>query len=580
MAIIRIRRTTNTVQPTGLTFGEFAFIGRTGGVTANQLYIGDAQGNSVWIASRIEPNPLTVTGVTAETTTTTIKGVRDLAAAFAGTTAFSSNISVVLSSGRSFGKYVNGNTINASGKTAVEVIIDSLTEYLGLTAGLVMQAGNQPSGSHPTSAGGAGYGATAQWIPYGATGNRTTNTITLGVTYNYTINSPGFTALGATLEWQKNATSNPASLSSGWNPISGTFFDDNGGDGFWTQINGTTFGSGLTAIAITQWDTTNIHFRYTVRDVVDLSANPTGITYAYRTVSPQTFSNPTVTISSTGVTASTTYTIPSGWSAGTGTLRERGNTATTVNSTITVGSGMYSEYHWLSRVGIQYSTDNGTNWYWTNNTTNTPVMLSTPIVGSTGTTFSITSPAGSGITSMRFRFHMNEGLTYTSSGSPATGYSTDPTSNSSTYVSFRKRIFYGPTASIPSTAAAVRSLPFSLLGPTSGSPITAGSAAGAFTFSTGNQYTNFIVALPKGLTLNDYANAGAAGTQYPGIMIGTDVIFGKQIPSNDAAQAISLNQATDITGVAHDYVIYAWSTGATYDNLTAFVNFNGTINPH
>lgn len=41
---------------------------------------------------------------------------------------FTADINVKLASGKSFGKYVNGDTIPARGKTVSQVIIDALTE--------------------------------------------------------------------------------------------------------------------------------------------------------------------------------------------------------------------------------------------------------------------------------------------------------------------------------------------------------------------------------------------------------------------------------------------------------------------
>lgn len=582
MAIIRIKRTTTTTTPTGLTFGELAFIGRTGGATANQVYIGDADGNSVWVGARIltsVPNTSEFfSGTTADTTIPSVRGMRDFVSSFVGATAFSSDISVVLNGSKSFGRFQNGSTIQAQGKTPIEVILDALTEYISLTGSLTSQAATQPVGSHAASAGGAGYAATTSHIPYGATGNRSTNSITLGVTYTYTINTPGYTALGATLSWQR-AASQAAAIANeaGWAAIAGTYFGSS------PAGVGTTSGFGVTGIVMTsfQWDTTPIHFRYTVRDAG-------GVTTSYATITPQSFSNPTVSVSSTGVRSTTSYSIPAGWSAGTSTLRERGDTGTSVNASLQIGSGMYSEYHWLSRVGIQYSNDNGTTWYWTNNTTGTPVMLSTPQVGVTGTTFTISSPVqpvgvGAGLTSMMFRFFVNEGLTYTTATNGLTLSAADgrfPTS-SSNYISFRKRIFYGATTSVPTTAAAVRSLPMSLMGPTSGTAIAKTSPL-TFVFDGGSNLTppfHYVIALPSGLTLNDSTGTGV-GVEKP-----NETLAGNSNPANDACQQrngsttpAGATQANDAMGVAHNYTIYSWQVGLAYDSGTPItVRCNGTV---
>jgi hypothetical protein len=536
-------------------------MGQTGGTFANRVYIGDAQGNSVWVGAGItNGNVLNIeggpSGSTANTTLTTIKGVYDLAAAIAGATLFTSNVTLNLSGSKSFGKYTTGQEIPLAGRTPIQVILDALVEYILLSATLTAHGQTQPTGSHPTAASASGYSPAAHYVPYGATGNRTTNTITMGVTYTYTMNTPGYTALGATLEYQLSNTA-PGSLSSGWTNIPGTYFDN-------TDPFNTTSGFGTYAVPITQWDTTNDNFKYTVRDAG-------GVTVAYRIIQRQTFVNPTTTISSTGVTATTSYTIPAGWSAGNGLLRERGNTGTSVNTTIAIGPGMWSEYHWLTRVGMQYSIDNGTTWYWTNNTTGTNTMQNTPVVGSTGTTFTI-APTIAGITGIIFRFHVNEGLTYTSAG--GTGVVITPSSATS-FVSLRKRIFYGATASLPATSAAVRSLPFSLLGPTSGTAIS-GASPYTFAFDAGTSSTNltFVIAIPRGLTLNTASDSGGVGAQTNT----PETLAGKSDPTQDPCQLTSLNKATDATGIEHDYNVYSWSIGAAYNSGTIItVRCNGTV---
>lgn len=558
MAIIRIKRTTTTTVPSGLTFGEFAFMGQTGGTFANRVYIGDAQGGSVWVGAGItNGNALNIqggpTGYTANTTLTTIKGVYDLAAAIAGATLFTSNVTLNLSDNKSFGRFRTGETILSAGKSPIEVILDALVEYITMRAFLTPHT-------------------QASTILYGQQGS-----VSLGLTFSYHLLTPGYTANGSTLEWQQAASlaaaiANPG----GWSTTSISvppFHDTSAPFAEFPSVSGGGYTGTATHTAnITQWITTPYHYRYTIKDN---SGQPTGFTYAYNSIFPQTFNFPTATVSATGVTGTTTLT---GVHIGEiGRRRERGNTGTSVNVTIAVGPNMSTSYHNIAEVGMQYSPNNGTNWYSTTHTENgVNYVLVTPNVGSTGTTFTVNNPVtpAAGLTSMMFRFWAKEGATLQN------GAQTVAADATNTYVSFRKRIFYGATASIPTTAAAVRSLPLSFLGATSGFAISAGDATrGRFTFSTGTQYNNFVIALPRGLTLNDYANAGSAGTAYPGIAVGSDIVFGKEVPANDAAQQISLAQATDAQGALHDYVIYSWTTGEPYSSsLTATVNFNGSIN--
>ena len=74
MAIIRIKRTTTSTLPTGLTFGELAFVQGTG-LTANRLYIADNTGVCVWIGAQILDAPEYWSGITAQTTIPTVSAV-------------------------------------------------------------------------------------------------------------------------------------------------------------------------------------------------------------------------------------------------------------------------------------------------------------------------------------------------------------------------------------------------------------------------------------------------------------------------------------------------------------------------
>ncbi len=63
---LKFKRTSTTSLPTGLTFGEPAFVlGSAGTTTANQLYIGDNSGGRVWIGAKIENTVSNWTGTEA-----------------------------------------------------------------------------------------------------------------------------------------------------------------------------------------------------------------------------------------------------------------------------------------------------------------------------------------------------------------------------------------------------------------------------------------------------------------------------------------------------------------------------------
>ena len=553
MAIIRIKRTTTTTVPPGLTFGEFAFMGQTGGTFANRVYIGDAQGNSVWVGAGItNGNVLNIeggpSGSTANTTLTTIKGVYDLAAAIAGATLFTSNVTLNLSGTKSFGKYTTGQTIQSAGKSPIEVILDALVEYITMRIHLTPHT-------------------QANTILYGVSGN-----VSLGLTFSYHLLTPGYTANGSTLEWQQASNLAAAIANSGgWSTTSistSPFHDTSAPFAEFPSVNGGGYTASATHTAnITQWITTPYHYRYTIKDN---SGQATGFTLAYNTITPQTFANPTATVSATGVTGTTTLT---GVHLGEiGRRRERGNTGTSVNVTIAVGPNMSTTYHNIAEVGMQYSPNNGTNWYSTTHTENgINFVLVTPNVGSTGTTFTVNNPVNpaAGLTSMMFRFFAKEGLTAnTGNGIQMNADGTN------TYVSFRKRIFYGPTASVPTTASAVRSLPNSFLGPTSGTAIAAGIAGSTFNMVSGTQYSTFVIALPRGLTLNDNTKSIKGVVNIDA----NETLFGNSSQGNDSFNQISLAEATDVSGVTHGYAIYSMSLGDPYgSNQNLVVAFNGTI---
>lgn len=58
MARIKIKRsTTDQSTPSGLTFGELAYLPGGTGNTADRLFIGDNDAASVWIGAEIENSP-------------------------------------------------------------------------------------------------------------------------------------------------------------------------------------------------------------------------------------------------------------------------------------------------------------------------------------------------------------------------------------------------------------------------------------------------------------------------------------------------------------------------------------------
>lgn len=160
---------------------------------------------------------------------------------------FPADILVTLLPGKSFGKYINGDLIPANGKTAVEVIIESLTEAITPTVTL-------------NSSTTIGFNQTA---------------ISNVLTYTYSINGLGATAASTTLEWRRNNTGP-------WTTLS-------------TDINLFTFTHSLTD---TTFNTQPFNYRYTVID----SQSATDL--ATKDITPASYIAPGITFSVIGATIS------------------------------------------------------------------------------------------------------------------------------------------------------------------------------------------------------------------------------------------------------------------------------------
>ena len=160
---------------------------------------------------------------------------------------FPADILVSLSPGKSFGKYTNGDVIPANGKTAVEVIIQSLTEPITPTVTL-------------NSSTTIGFNQTA---------------ISNVLTYTYSINSSGATAASTTLEWRRNNTG-------AWTTLS-------------TNINLFTFTHSLID---TGFNTQSFNYRYTMTD----SQGATNFTT--KNITPAAYVLPSITLNVIAATLS------------------------------------------------------------------------------------------------------------------------------------------------------------------------------------------------------------------------------------------------------------------------------------
>ena len=137
---------------------------------------------------------------------------------------FDSDLTAAFGTGKFFGKYVQGDTIPAIGKTAVEVIKDALIAALAPTVSL-------------TSSTTIGFNQTA---------------ISNVLNFSYTINSLGATVSSVLLEWRRNSTGAYTSLS--------------------TDTASTTHTHTLTDTA---FNPQAFNYRYTVTDSVGATAQAT-----------------------------------------------------------------------------------------------------------------------------------------------------------------------------------------------------------------------------------------------------------------------------------------------------------------
>lgn len=182
----------------------------------------------------------------------TIKGSGDTDVSLSGDTIvvysdssgllFDEDITVSLDDGKTFGKYVDGDTIPSSGKTAAEVIKLATFEAIDPTATLSSSGNN---------------------VAFGESGK------TVNLNFSYTINTPNATVSGTTLEWRRGST------------------------GTWSGLTITTGDTGYNHTiddSADRFNTDIINYRYTVVDSNDSSVTVT------HNVSPQSYASPTMSI--------------------------------------------------------------------------------------------------------------------------------------------------------------------------------------------------------------------------------------------------------------------------------------------
>ena len=215
------------------TYTALLKIGENGFLTTSLQVISDGEGND--------------TPLKLSTTAVGIGDIADVEAVLNGVT-FTSDFTVALSGGKTFGKFTTGQVVPAANKTAAEVILLAAQEALAPTVNL----------TSPTT------------IQFNQTA------INNVLNFNYTINSLGATVASAVLEWRRNNT------------------------GTWTVLTTTTatpstFTHSLTD---TNYNSQPFNYRYTVTDT-------SGGTFT-RTlnITPVAYLSPTITI---GAGATTRY---------------------------------------------------------------------------------------------------------------------------------------------------------------------------------------------------------------------------------------------------------------------------------
>lgn len=468
MAIIRIKRTTGNTLPTGLTFGEMAFV-QGSGFTANRLYIADNAGVCVWVGAQILNSPTFWSGLTAQTTIPTIQAVENRIVAGGGVT-FSGPITVNIAEGKFFGKYKKNDIIPATGQTVKWVIEDALQERISPTITLT----------------------SSSTVAYGQTGG------TIALVPSYTIRTAGASAAGTTLEFRYAGAGS-------WQSLTTALKNDALGQDqlYSTTFNHTTWNRASDSGSGGTYGFTALTYRWTVSDTQGASASielngGAGIVPANGVAV-----NPSVSFAA-GITAASLRTGVLGAPSGTetNTFREKGNTFTTVNFTISSANSFIPLTNYVLQAAERIG--NSTSWSaWTN-------VKSEAISGTAnvirGLTFIPINP-GRSLDAMKFRVRVNDirlnsqGITFDSS---------EPE------VFFDYLMFFGGTANTSIDGTVIRGLSSGIVAGnhnTTGGGANGGAGAMATTISsvmtsanavaaTGpNSNTRFIIAVPDSVTV-------------------------------------------------------------------------------
>ena len=302
--------------------------------------------------------------------------------------------------------------------------------------------------------------------------------------FSYVINSLGATASGVTLDWSRNYTGGYTALS--------------------TNIGITGYTHTLTDSA---FNSQAFNYRYRVTDSVGATGE------AILNITPTAYVAPTRTITVIGTNTS---------SPETSTSREKGNVESTISALIEKNSPNVAITSWQRQV-----QENGGGFTGIESATG---ITADPSSISTG---SVNHSTANTVSSAVYRIKVTD--------SYQDSIASSVTTNSST-INYYNYIFYGATASAPTTSANIRSLPSKALN------ISISNPSNPFNLDTGSIYKNFTVALPSTLGITSAID-----------LDGLNANITDQYILNSGLTGI-----LDYAGITSSYNVYTMTQGITY----------------
>jgi hypothetical protein len=302
--------------------------------------------------------------------------------------------------------------------------------------------------------------------------------------FSYVINSLGASVSGVTLDWRRNGIGSYTTLST-----------NTGITGFTHSLTDSAFNSQA------------FNYRYRVTDSVGATGEAT------LNITPTAYVAPTRTITLTGTNTS---------SPETSTSREKGNVTSTISAVITRNSPNVAITSWQRQV-----RENGGGFTGIESATG---ITANPSSISTG---SVNHSTANTVSSAAYRIKVTDAYQDSIASSVTTDSST---------INYYNYIFYGATASAPTTSANIRSLPSKALN------ISISNPSNPFILNTGSVYNDFTVALPSTLTLSSVFDIDASNAN-----ITTQYILNT-----------GLTGIADYAGITSSYNVYTMSPAIAY----------------